>query len=388
MKHMLSLLLALCLAFSFTAAAAADAAAVTSDEIAAFAATLLETARQSELQNDPAGEEALSEDGYAMVYPFGTLYADRTEMTEETRLAAAMITDPEIAGPRGIRINAHYPDLLTVFRNDNPTLDGSRDGALLYLEGDETSGFTYGQVLRNGQRIHSVEYGAVLPAENGFSRASLTFSVEMDLVSTIRVEGLTETTDAEAAAALLADLQTLQQEKGYTQFIPSWTGTDLTPFGPEDLTFSGIHFLSLQPGDFGPLAEDVLVSNDEDGWLRVVNNADFSATLVCNEDGSNAKISYLELVSDAVEGPRGVRLGDSISMDLNRFRSGDGEISDDALYEMLYGTEGAAPWGKAFYLDGDGMTLRYVTEAEGSEVELYLHYSGNELSEIRLSAKP
>ena len=119
----------------------------------------------------------------------------------------------------------------------------------------------------------------------------------------------------------------------------------------------------LQPDpedrDFGPLAEDVLIPNDEDGWLRVVSNADYSATFTCDADGSNAKISFLELVSDAVEGPRGVRLGDSVSMDLNRFRNGDGEISDDALYEMLYGTEGAAPWGKAFYLDGDGMTCNF-----------------------------
>lgn len=387
MKHMLSLLLALCLAVSLAALAAADGE-LSAEEIAAYAAELKETALQSELQNDPADEEALSEDGFAMVYLFGTLYADRTEMTPETRLAAAMITDPETAGPRGIRVNGHYPDLLAAFRNDNPTLDGSRDGALLYLQGDEASGFTYGQVLRNGQRIRSVEYGAVVPAEGGFSRTAVTFSVEMDLISVIRVEGLTETTDAAAAADLLAGLKALQAEKGYTQFIPSWTGTDLTPFGTEDLTFSGIDFLNLKPEDFGPLAEDVLISNDEDGWLRVVSNADFSATFTCTENGGNAKISYLELVSDAAEGPRGVRLGDSISMDLNRFRSGDGEISEDALYEMLYGTEGTAPWGKAFYLDGDGMTLRYVTGAEGYEVELYLHYTGNELTEIRLSAKP
>ena len=33
------------------------------------------------------------------------------------------------------------------------------------------------------------------------------------------------------------------------------------------------------------------------------------------------------------------------------------------------------------------MTLRYVTAAEGREVELYLHYVGSELAEIRLSAK-
>ena len=177
MKRMLSLLLALCLAVSLAAPAAADGTALSADEIAAFAAELVETARQSELQNNPADEEALSEDGFAMVYPFGTLYADRTALDDGAHLAAAMITDPEIDGPRGIRVNAHYPELLTVFRNDNPTLDGSRDGALLYLDGDQASGFTYGQVLRNGQRLRSVEYGAVVPAAGGYSRTAVNFSV-------------------------------------------------------------------------------------------------------------------------------------------------------------------------------------------------------------------
>ena len=131
----------------------------------------------------------------------------------------------------------------------------------------------------------------------------------------------------------------------------------------------------------------MLVSNDEDGWLRVVNTNDYSATFTCREDGSEARIAYLELLSDDVEGPRGVRLGDSISMDLNRFRHGETEPSESGSTEVLYGTEGIAPWGKAYYLDGDGMTLRYVTAAGGREVELYLHYVGSELSEIRLSAK-
>ena len=42
---------------------------------------------------------------------------------------------------------------------------------------------------------------------------------------------------------------------------------------------------------------------------------------------------------------------------------------------------------KAFYADSDGMALRYVTAAQGREVELYLHYTGTELTEIRLSAR-
>ena len=387
MKHLLSLLLVFCLVLGGTAWASAEAGAFTLEEATAFASALKEKAMQSDLLNDPTDEEALSEDGYALSYAFATLYTDRPEMTENTLLSALMITDASLSAPRGVQINTHYPDLLAAFRNDNASLDGSREGALLYLDGDETAGYVYGQALRDGQRIRSIEYGAVTPSGDGYTRIALTFSIEMNLVSAIRLEGLTEITDAASVAAQFSDLRALGAESGYVQYPSSWNGLDLTPFGEEDLTFSGLNFLTLQPEQLGNLAEDVLVSNDEDGWLRVVDTNDYSATFTCQEDGSEARIAYLELTSDEVEGPRGVRLGDSISMDLNRFRFGESEASEDGSTEMLYGTEGTAPWAKAWYLDGDGMTLRYITAADGREVELYLHYVGSELTEIRLSAR-
>ena len=387
MKHLFSLLLVLCLGLCICVGASAESAAFRPEEAVAFASELKEQAMQSQLLNDPTDEDALSEDGYALSYSFATLYADRPEMTAETVLSAAMITDSAFSAPRGIQMNTHYPELLAAFRNDNPSLNGSREGALLYLEGDVSSGYIYGQALRDGQRIRSIEYGAFAPSGDGYTRIALTFSIEMDLVSAIRLEGLSETADASAAAELFAGLQSLGAETGYIQYLSSWNGLDLTPFDETDLSFSGLSFLTLQPENLGSLAEDVLVSNDEDGWLRVVNTNDYSATFTCREDGSEARIAYLELLSDDVEGPRGVRLGDSISMDLNRFRHGETEPSESGSTEVLYGTEGTAPWGKAYYLDGDGMTLRYVTAAGGREVELYLHYVGSELSEIRLSAK-
>ena len=387
MKCLLSLLMALCLTLSPAGLASAEPEAITAEEMISFAAGLKETALQSQLLNDPANEDALSEDGYALIYDFATLYADRPEMTPDTLLSAAIITDEDLPVLRDVRIDTYYPELLTAFRNDNPELRGSKEGSLLYLEGDEVSGYVYGRVLRDGQRIRSVEYGAVTPSDGGYSRIALTFSVTYNLVSSIRLDGLTEVTDASVIDSQLAELHALGTENSYVQYKASWNGLELTPFSEEDLTFSGISFLDLQPESFGNLAEDVLVSNDEDGWLRVVNTNDYSATFTCGEDGSNAQIAYLDLLSEDVEGPRGVRIGDTFSMDFNRFRNGEDETSEDGVTELLYGTEGVAPWGMAFYLDGDGMTLRYVTAADGREVELYLHYIGSELSEIRLSAK-
>ena len=91
----------------------------------------------------------------------------------------------------------------------------------------------------------------------------------------------------------------------------------------------------------------------------------------------------LTFLSDALEGPRGIRLGDFFHEDYNRFRHGENDT--DGLTELLYGTEGVPPCGTANYADSDGMTLRYLTALEdGRIVELYLRYIAGELTEAML----
>ena len=56
----------------------------------------------------------------------------------------------------------------------------------------------------------------------------------------------------------------------------------------------------------------------------------------------------------------------------------------DDLTEILYGTGDTVPRGTANY-DPDDMSLRYVTETSaGLQVELFLKYENNILTEIIL----
>ena len=56
------------------------------------------------------------------------------------------------------------------------------------------------------------------------------------------------------------------------------------------------------------------------------------------------------------------------------------------MTEVLYGTEGIAPWGFASYdLSAGEMNLKYVTDTpSGMRVELLLRYTDNYLTEIIL----
>ena len=74
------------------------------------------------------------EDGILFLYPFATLYADRTEMTADTRINAVVLSETEETSFRSISLSMTPGDLIAMFPNNNPELAGTREGALLYLQ--------------------------------------------------------------------------------------------------------------------------------------------------------------------------------------------------------------------------------------------------------------
>ncbi len=331
--------------------------------------------------NDPTGEDALSEDGYAFAYVFGTLYADRPEMTPETGITAALVMDSVISLPRGLTISMSTNELMACIPCDNPEMAGSYDAALLYLEGVPDR-FSYGLVRRDGQRLQAVEYG-VYDIERQL-RLSLTCLMSGDGINAVRVDGLQTACDAEAAALLWEELTGLRAHSWYTRVPVSSNGTDLTPFSEEDLSFLSLTYLTVKPEHFTGEIEDLLMEDGEDTWLRRVDGDGYEAVFQCDSEGRHAQLLSFTLLSDDLEGPRGVRLGDSFTEDFQRFRSGDGKLNESNMTEVLYGDGVNAPYGLAQYSDTE-FILRYVTRTEsGRTIELYLHYTDTILDEIIL----
>ena len=383
MKRLSLMLFAFLLTLCVTAASWAQESALSAEELLEFVEGLRTRALESQPLNNPADPDSVSEDGTLFAYDFASLYAASAEMTEDAVLTACVISDPEEVQFRGRTADLLAGELLSLFRNDNPTLAGTRGGALLYLDGTAADGYVYGQVTRDGQRIQFIEYGILEQTEAGPRLLSALFGLTEGYVVSLRVDGMAEATTAEAAQALYDSLAELGAESDYTQAPTSLNGLELTALAEEDLTINGTPFLRLQPESFGGLPEDVLMENDEGTWMRVIEGDGFTAVFACDAEGGNARISSFSILSDDYEGPRGVRLGDQFHEDFTRFRNGEQET--DGTTEVLYGLEGTAPYGMAYYADGDGMTLRYVTAtAQGQDVELYLHYTQNTLSEIIL----
>ena len=386
LKKMLCLLTVLALGLCAAAGAEGGKEAVTAAELETLLASVREQAAAEKLLNNPADDDARSEDGIHFQYEVADIYAEGETLTAETPVNTVVFEDSEGIVFRGTGIDTHWVDLLAAYRLDNPELEGTWTDALLYLEEKADGGFLYGTALRDGQRLTAVEYGEIIREADGYRDISVTYSLLNGLVTSIRADGLNPAAKigAEQAEEMLSALKTLGEQKAYKLVPSSRVGTELTVFGPEDLSFGGIRYTELSPENLPGESEKELIDNlDGTALLRCDGNG-FEAVFACDMNGENTKILSYSILDPDAEGPRAVRLNDLLSDDYCRFRSEGNEMTEE-MTELLYGAEDSAEFGLASFDYAAGeISLRYVTEADGLRVELLLNYEQNQLKEIIL----
>ena len=82
--------------------------------------------------NAPVGEESHTEDGYAFIYDFATLYYDKPVLDQDSVLLAVSVTDEAYPGPRGIKLGDAQSVLIDTYGWQNPTLVGDGIFAAFY----------------------------------------------------------------------------------------------------------------------------------------------------------------------------------------------------------------------------------------------------------------
>ena len=386
MKRILCLLTAVMLCLILPAAAEENTKVVTAAELDELLERVRAQALTEELLNDPAGEDAESEDGTFFLYEAVGFYAEGTEMTADTPVNTLVFDCDEENVLRGTGMNSRVEDVLAAFPLDNADLAGTREDAILYLRETE-AGFAYGRILRDGQWINTVEYGEVVSDGKMSCRTAVTYSLENGTVNAIRVSGLNpaggELMDTSQAKEFYNELIQLAGCEDYRAVKTSRNGLELTALDAEELVVGGVPYVTMKPGDLPGTPETEMIDNEDGTWLLRCDGDGYEAVFRCGEHGEDAEILSFTILDDGIEGPRSVRIGDIFSDDFNRFRNGENEMGED-MTELLYGTEGTAPYGVAFY-DFSAMTLRYVTDTpEGPQVELLLKYDNYFLTEIIL----
>ncbi len=349
-------------------------------ELQAWLEDLRTLASEGELYSDPHDPLYQSEDGYAFAYDFGTLYYDSPDLTPESRLLAAVVYDAEAAGPRGTNTLMTLDELLASFYTENETLAGTRTQALIYWGQNLPESSRWGMANRDGQWVDTVQYAVHERLEDGtYTDTGLLFTLQQNTVVAIRAYGLCQTMTEAEVRAEESELQALAEASDYAMVPTSADGSALTPFAADDLRFLGIDFLTCTPEE----AEAALGSPDADdiqSGMRVMSWTDCELVFLPDARG-DWQLTMATVTGAVAEGPRAVRVGDTVAMVTRRFRFDTAVPEGSTL--RLYGTEGEGSWGVAEYGDDASAVLRYgVTLEDGSQAVLMLSFEMLELQEI------
>lgn len=399
----LSLILALLLAVSLcvptlaeTVPAAEEAAviadesatALTYAEVEAWTQALLARASQEETRNNPAASK--SDEGYAYEYDFGVLYLSTPSITADTRVISAELASMDVPGPHGTTVYMFAQEVLSCYAMTNTSLVGSRQAAVAYVEGALEQGLRWGCVYRDGQRLQAIEYAMVEPAPEGYRFAGVSYSMYENMVMSIHVYGMGDPITEDEAVNLAGMVEDIRSESSYKQVPSSYMGSELAMFDEADLSFNGIDLHDVKPEQLAMQLGSVLSDNwieDVNGdYIRVMTYAQCELILNYDKNKQHPQLDTLSITADGIEGPRCLRIGDSLTSVRNRFRYGEGGFDEETMTETLYELEGEnAPCGYANYSMSGVVVVNYQAPMEdGRTATLMLTFEQMYLTDLML----
>ena len=379
MKKLISLLLVLLLA---AAPALAETAPMPVEENAVL------TLEEVQMYLDKLGKEAAQaadvlveshEAGVTAYAPQAELAIADETLTANTAVLAAQLR-PEVEDLRGIELGASLADVMAVYPNDNPDLYGTFYEATLYVA-DSRPEAALGFILRDGQRVTSVVHYVLAWADESVIRAGVVYGIEDDTVVSITVRGEAERIEESEALEQIADLAEMQEVREYFAYPVSAVGTDLAAFEREDLSFGGLDFLDLTP----EMAENVLGESPVDDWMEdstgeFVRTRQWDGVSILFQYDAQKNflhVSSMTLDTEALDGPRGVRVGDMLDSVMNRFLHGENTALANGI--GLYGDGVNPPYGVVEYGEKTA-TLAYAFSLEdGRTIHWRLTFIDGEL---------
>ncbi len=388
-RFLLPLLLTLLLV-TFACAAAEDAGGdpLSWTELSLWAEGYREAALATEPLNDPTAEEALTDDGYAFVYPFATLFFDAPVLDESTHLNAVSIVSAQELAPHMTACGQMAWQVLEAYYQENAELEGTSQRAILFVADFLPYYARWGMVSRDGAELNAIQYSVHEQDDDAsglYTDAGIVYRLTGGEVAEIYAYGLSSHISYEQALATVNMAQQWQLESDGTQV--DTVSAQESFFGLSDLTFSGLSFPDTLPEQ----AANVLTGYDDwidenHDFLRMFTSDDAELTWSYQHSSEVPELLAIEIYGGGLTGPRGMRVGDSREAVQALFPSGEGEY--DGTREMFYGEEGTAPYGMAEYAGNGEAVFRYACLLpDGREAVLMLSFFSDQLNSILLYAR-
>lgn len=381
MKKLISLLLVLMLLpCAALAVMAEESPMLTYEELEIYLADL--AARSLEEGNVTT---AIAENGdtLAMVADGVLRIADETLSPKTAILGASL--NATAACPRGLMFGDSLEKLLAIYPNDNPELLGNYNDAALYISGSKPE-VALGWVLRDGQRVTQVTHCIYHWVPDGVISCGVSYQISNDVITGIAVFGLDQLIDEEQAYLEIADTADIQEASNYYAYKKSEDGSILAPFEREDLSFGGIDFLDLSPematAALGSSPVDEWVKDSTGEYLRIRQWDGVSVLFLYTANKQFQRVDTLTINGDTIEGPRGVRIGDSLESVMHRFSHGQGGTVDNGI--ALYGDGVTIPYGILSYAETTATITYSMAPNDEQTVIWHLTFADGALQEMRM----
>ena len=392
MKKLISLVLALMMLFACAALAEGapeteESPALSYEELQIYLAKLAAAA----LADKDLGVIAGADGPATAVFSGGVLYLPGESLTEDTA-PLGVVLGREQADPRGLMIGDDIFSLLSVYPNDNPDLYGSYYDAALYMSGENPE-VAVGYLLRDGQQITGVIHEVFSWQGDAVIRCRVKYELNENYITAISVEGMDDRLSQEEALAAIADVAAVQENTEYFMYPVDESGA-LAPFAREDLTLRTANLNAMDFLDMtAETAADTLGAADRDEWtrdetgdqprsMRQMDWEGVSLLLVYTEDRNTLLENVITVTSQALEGPRGVRVGDTLYSVINRFHHEFQQV--DEQLTMLYGDGQQAPYGALTYTAGGAEVQYALTLEDGKTVTWHMSFTDGKLDEMLL----
>ena len=396
MKKLFCLLLSLMMLLS----SAALAESVPVDENAAL------TREEIEIYLNSLGQAALTgenvevvplEEGGAQVYLDETVLVIADESLTESSAILSAYPGENQADLRGIFLGSTPDEVLGAYPNNNPRLNGSYYDAALFIDdalfsAGEKQEASAGYVLRDGQQIYMITYEVFSRQADGVAVSSVSYGLENGCVTSICIavdEEILEEAEAQESIQEIAEMQEISEYFAYP--VSADNGETLAPFEREDLALRAsasdvLDFLDLTAEDltavFGPAPFEEWTEDSDGSLLRTLQWEGITVLLRYNAQRQFTAVDSVTINDVNVDGPRGVRVCDSLDSVINRFRHGEVLESEATVY--LYGDGNTAPYGVRAYSPENAEVTYALSLGDGRTVIWRMTFVISELQSMML----
>ena len=373
MKKIVALLIAVILCLFACCALGEEAAMLRQDELINLRDELVESARSM-----PA--EALTvyeEDGmYKLDYDAFALDSDQNALTDTAVIDGVEITPSEntLSDMRGLKPGDSLEQLLAAYPLDNPSLSGTHDEAVLYISGQLPGTVNTGPLLRDGFRAQVVEHAIYAAQGDQVYVSYAVYTLQDDVITAIQVLMQDQPMTLGEAQAELEQLSQLQAKADYSVY----RSDDPDELALEDLYFGGFDFVSGTPEQLQArlgAAQSDTWQQDGANYLRILQWEGIQAIFNYDSVRNLQRLSLLEIYEDMLEGPRGLRIDDTLANVIGRFRH-------DANEGALYGDGVTAPYGRCDKNNDGTASIAYAVQAENGTVLLRLTVVDGRLADM------